>query len=467
MELLWFFVLLILNYGAISQTQTTVTFKPSPNIGQDANIFTNNGCILRHNSISSADINYPSSPEFSISKWSYTSDGCPVGTIRSLLKFDELSTIPSNAEIISAELKLFGIPSSQGNNYGNSSYPGSPSGFLSNKSFIQRVTSAWNEQTVTWNTQPTTTTTNQITIPQSTSEWNWNFSDNSSNLVAMIQDMVSNPESNHGFMLRLENESNTYRSLYFATSDHSNSKLWPELTVTYNYSSAPDTIIVHDTVIIEQPCPCEANFTYHVNTANMRAYSFSASNHADDHFWSVNGRHASSESSFTYNFLILNTTNNEVCYTRVIDGKKCDKCIKLCLDTENSITKQDAVINMEQKEMTKYKETIEKSTEKEIKAEVLQGEIPERDMVTLEQSNIEIYPNPTTNEWTIKILSETAENIKIQLSDINGKVVYHESKSLVNGINSITIKTDNLISGNYLLQIKGNTIQHSSKLIKE
>jgi gliding motility-associated-like protein len=176
-----------------------------------------------------------------------------------LLKFDELSTIPANATIMRAELKLYGVPT---NNIGNSCYPNSPyNSNCPNTSYIQRVTSTWNEQTVTWNTQPTTTTANQITIPQSTTQWNWNFTDTSANLVAMVQDMVSNPTSNFGFMMKLQTETH-YKSLVFASSDHSNSALHPELIVTYNITGYQSDTTIFDTAI------CEGN-TYSANGFNQ------------------------------------------------------------------------------------------------------------------------------------------------------------------------------------------------------
>ena len=216
-------------------SQTTVTFKPNPTAGQDAVVFTTNpqNCIMGGNTIPSADMNYGDYSELILYTWTHNASGCPEGTMRSLLKFDELSTIPTNAVVVSAELKLYGIPSSaQHMAQGNSSYSGSPYS-ASNNSLIQRVTSTWDEKTVTWNTQPTTTTANQIAVPQSTSQWNWNFTDNSVDLVAMVQNMVNNPATNYGFMIKIATEV-YYRSVGFASSNHNNPELWPELTVTYH-----------------------------------------------------------------------------------------------------------------------------------------------------------------------------------------------------------------------------------------
>ena len=209
----------------------TVKFKPDAAIGQDAIIWNTVTCVFSGQSQPVADVNFGNEGQINISAWTASAIGCPWSINRTLLKFAELSTIPTNAVIISAELKLYGAV--LGTNSGNSCYPGSAyNSYCPNLAYIQKVASAWNEQTVTWNTQPTTTTVNQIIIPQSTSQWNWNFTDNSANLVTMVRDWVSNPATNFGVMMKLETEA-YYRSLIFASSDHSNPALHPELIVTY------------------------------------------------------------------------------------------------------------------------------------------------------------------------------------------------------------------------------------------
>ena len=240
-------IVLKLNIIECCQTQTvTVRFKPDSTVGQDAYISTNQSgpCTVWQNE------NHGNHYDIMSIDWTYNAQGCSRGTTRSLLKFVELATIPVNAIITHAELKLYGVSASD--NYGNSCFPNSPySSYCPNTSFIQRVTSNWNEKTVTWNTQPTSTTVNQITIPQTTSQWNWNFTDSSANLLAMVQDWVKNPATNFGFMMRLETE-NYYRSLIFASSNHSDTALHPELIVTYELKQRRnDTTIFNDTICKE------------------------------------------------------------------------------------------------------------------------------------------------------------------------------------------------------------------------
>lgn len=78
---------------------------------------------------------------------------------RALIGFN-LSTIPANASIISAALNLYALGP-----YGT--LPGHTGS--ANSSYIRRVIQPWNEYTVTWNNQPSTTILNQVTLAQSLS----------------------------------------------------------------------------------------------------------------------------------------------------------------------------------------------------------------------------------------------------------------------------------------------------------
>lgn len=227
-------ILFVITYFNVvfCQTQTTVTFKPGPTTGKDVAIFE-----LENNCIPSgwaplivgqtpAEMNFYNDQILEMVVWTWSAKGCGAGTIRSLLKFDELSTIPTNATILSAELKLFAgvITSYSISSGGSSSLTGS------NDCYIQRITNNWNDQTVTWNTQPTTTTINQLIIPPTNSPTN--YVNNSSDLLATIEYWVQNPSQNYGFMLKLITES-YYRNMTFASCKNTDPTKWPELTITY------------------------------------------------------------------------------------------------------------------------------------------------------------------------------------------------------------------------------------------
>ena len=151
----------------------------------------------------------------------WTNSGNP-STVRDLLDFD-LSQIPSGAVINSATLTLYHNPNSSNASAKHQSLSGS------NEGLISRVISTWDENTVTWNTQPQTTTQNEVIIPQSTSE----NQDYSLDVTDLIKDMINNPSSSYGFMIRLKTEQ-YYRSLVFASSDHPNASKHPKLEISYS-----------------------------------------------------------------------------------------------------------------------------------------------------------------------------------------------------------------------------------------
>ena len=151
----------------------------------------------------------------------WTNSGNP-STVRGLIDFD-LSQIPTGAIINSATLTLYHNPTSSNSSAKHQSLSGS------NEGLISRVISTWDENTVTWNTQPQTTTQNEVIIPQSTSE----NQDYSLDVTDLIKDMINNPSSSYGFMIRLKTEQ-YYRSLVFASSDHPNASKHPKLEISYS-----------------------------------------------------------------------------------------------------------------------------------------------------------------------------------------------------------------------------------------
>jgi hypothetical protein len=138
-------------------------------------------------------------------------------TVRSLLKFD-LSTIPSNATITSANLYLYSYPNPPLN--GNLT----DANFGTNNSmWVQQVTANWSPTSVTWATQPSVTTTNSTS--QSTLDLDLDVTN-------MVKSMVSG-NANFGFLIKLQNET-TYNSRIFVASHNSTyATKYPKLVVVY------------------------------------------------------------------------------------------------------------------------------------------------------------------------------------------------------------------------------------------
>lgn len=236
------------------------------------------------------------------------------GTIRSLIKFADINTIPANAQIESAELYLYGYESSTITPNGNSW----PNNGLSNQLWIERITQPWIEASVTWMNQPSTTTANRISIPASSSVFNWNYATNNSvYLLNMVKYMHSNPNQNYGFMIKLQSET-PQRNTFFKSSDFSYENFRPTLIVKYS----------------------TADFTYSYQTSNRFVYSFSTQDYCSSewsHEWFVDGDASispnvpfSTNSNCTYTFPGQGTYS--VCH-RIThnDGRVFIVCKVICI----------------------------------------------------------------------------------------------------------------------------------------
>jgi hypothetical protein len=157
--------------------------------------------------------------QFDITAW--TANGSPENQ-RACLKLD-FSLLPSNAIVDSAILYLYAMPNPHGGNGVDANFGSANAGY------IQRITSAWpgTNPPYTWNSQPSTTSVNQVTIPQSTSS----FSNTVVDVSALVKDMLVN--GNNGFFMKLQNEV-TYNIRQFASSFNSDASKHPKLIIYYN-----------------------------------------------------------------------------------------------------------------------------------------------------------------------------------------------------------------------------------------
>ena len=193
-----------------------LTLQPDSILGKDTNIRIGTG----HD-----NDNYEKSLTITAAAW--TENSIPI-TIRSLIKFN-LTEIPAGSTVNAGLLTLFG--------YDDASYHTSSDLSGSNEAFLQRVTSPWDESTVTWNTQPSITTEGQVLLPPVGTGV---IDIENANITGLVQVMVDDPANNFGMMYRLVTEE-YYRRLVFASSDNPDSTLWPRLDVYYHEAGA-DTL---------------------------------------------------------------------------------------------------------------------------------------------------------------------------------------------------------------------------------
>jgi len=199
-------------------SQTTITLYPT----KDAYLLM---CLKPGNEYM-ANTNYGTFDRFFSGEW--TSSGYRVNE-RSLVDFD-FSLIPRGAEILSAKISLYAYQPQTDDGTRHVSYIiKQNSGYTNNESYLLRVTSPWEEMTVTYNTQPSTTEANKVLLAQSTST-SQNYID--INVTALVQDIVNNPETSYGIMLKLANEQK-YCRMAFCSRNHNDPSRWPKLVVTY------------------------------------------------------------------------------------------------------------------------------------------------------------------------------------------------------------------------------------------
>jgi hypothetical protein len=195
--------------------------------------------------------NYPDGIDYTSRAWTISS--VPV-TWRCFFKFN-LQCIPSNAVVTNADLSLFWADT---NGLSNSQHMSLTS---SNESVIQRVTSAWTENNVTWNNQPAFTTVDQVILPQSTSGTQDYLN---LNVTQQVQQMISG--SNNGFLLHLTNET-YYAQMVFASGDNPHINKRPFLEVCYSIPTSVNEIAGENNITIF-PNPATEQLTINQNENN-------------------------------------------------------------------------------------------------------------------------------------------------------------------------------------------------------
>jgi hypothetical protein len=180
-----------------------------------------------------ADRNFGNSAELVMMAWKDVNTDEEY-VYRSLIDFD-LSSIPSFATITNAKVSFY--------HNAVSDYSSGQNACCGANSYLQTITSPWDENTVTWNTRPSVSPANVVMFPSISSSAQ-NFTD--VDVTAMIQDRKNNPSSNFGMMMRYSFDVGYYYDIaLFASGDHPNSTLHPVLEVTFTtagqsyLSSAP------------------------------------------------------------------------------------------------------------------------------------------------------------------------------------------------------------------------------------
>jgi hypothetical protein len=126
--------------------------------------------------------------------------------------------------ISSANLSLYAHLTATSGNFGN------PTFGPANASYLKRVTAAWDENAVNWNTKPGFDTTDQVLLPQSTGTTQ---DYPNIDISAFVQYWAQNPGQNFGMLLDIIT-SNSLNSLIFYSSDYIEADKRPKLDVCYS-----------------------------------------------------------------------------------------------------------------------------------------------------------------------------------------------------------------------------------------
>lgn len=238
--------LLLSSFVFLGFSQTSITLQPNSIDGKDAMVW----------DYTPNDVN-GSGYEFEVYAWTYSG---AITIRRCFIDFD-FSVIPSGAAISSATLTLFNNSSSTSTNGEHSQLSGS------NEMVVARVVEDWEENTVKWNNQPNTTSLNQVVTAVSASS----NQDYLIDVTTLVQDMIDNTNNSFGFGLSLLTEEH-YRSLIFASSDHTNSALHPKLELTYTVNNS--TLVKENNLnnqnVVVYPNPTNSRVNIKLNNNSIK-----------------------------------------------------------------------------------------------------------------------------------------------------------------------------------------------------
>jgi hypothetical protein len=168
--------------------------------------------------LNGADASGPTGVSLEADTWT---NGGALWILRGLVKFD-LGSIPANAIVKKATLKLFSNPTPVSGNLINANFGNN------NAMLVQQVTSAWSVSNVGWQNQPATQTNNQIVIPAT----NESLLDLQVDVTNMVASMINN-NTNYGFMIRLQNEVTLNSRIFVGSRNPTYPEKYPRIEIEY------------------------------------------------------------------------------------------------------------------------------------------------------------------------------------------------------------------------------------------
>ncbi len=79
---------------------------------------------------------------------------------------------------------------------------------------------------------------------------------------------------------------------------------------------------------------------------------------------------------------------------------------------------------------------------------------------------LKVYPNPATTHVNLDFFLEHYGNVKLLIFNTEGKVVHQQNETLVYGKHSLTIQTEHLPTGKYIIQVKNDKQLFMGEFVK-
>ncbi len=333
---------------------------------------------------------------------------------RSLMHY-QLTSIPTNATVNSAKLYLYA--KNQGTTEGR---PGSPTFGTNNAVLLQKFIAPWQASSTSWYSQPPVDIATQKILPQS----NNTNEDYVVDITDFAKTWVNKPDSNFGFVMRMQTESNPYNSMIFESGDATDNSRNLRLEICYSIpipmpvslTSFTATAITHPFTKIDFSTNDETNLT-----AIIIEKSFDGIHFIEAKTITTRGSEVSNQYSF-----IDKTDGSAVCvYYR----------LKM-LSKEGSY-KYSGVVNV-------------------------------NFLTTNELMTVEIFPNPIRNEalnLNVYLLKDDA--IDVCVFDVNGRLVSAVSLKGSKGFNSVKVPTfTDKKAGIYSVRITSSNNIVTKKVVK-
>lgn len=78
-----------------------------------------------------------------------------------------------------------------------------------------------------------------------------------------------------------------------------------------------------------------------------------------------------------------------------------------------------------------------------------------------------VYPNPSTDNFSVRYETTEDENISVNVFDIFGKLVLSQNVTSQKGLNTLMLETANLTAGTYIMQINNGAATITERIVKQ